>query len=122
VIDFQGFGWSCAKNSVSHRVFIWVVFSASHKSCSQSYPQSSLAWLGLPLSAAGGFSRVADSELVNPRLTPRPKHRSHDPMAQIELIYASFFRPRAALIHKFCACQDSEKIYQKNFLTDQSFI
>jgi hypothetical protein len=37
-------------------------------------------------------------------------------MDQIESIYASFFGPRAALIHKFCSCQDSEKINQKIFL------
>ncbi len=62
------------------------------------------------------FSRVADRSFVNPRLTPRPRRQALAEMDQIESIYASFFGPRAALIHKFCSCQDSEKINQKIFL------
>jgi hypothetical protein len=67
-----------------------------------------------------GLSRVADSSYVNPKLTPRPRHQALAGMDQIESIYASFFGPRAALIHKFCSFQDSEKIYQKIFLTRRS--
>jgi hypothetical protein len=65
------------------------------------------------------FSRVADRSFVNPGLTPPPRHQALAGMEQIESIYASFFGPRAALIHKFCSCQDSEKIYQKIFLSHQ---
>jgi hypothetical protein len=65
------------------------------------------------------FSCFADNSFVNRRLTHRPGHQALAGMEQIELIYASFFGPKPALIHKFCVCQDSEKIYQKNILTQR---
>jgi hypothetical protein len=92
--------------------FAQVLFTKLSTRCAGS------VWL--PLKCRKRLSSVPDSPFVNSSVTPRPRRQDLAGVDQIGLIYASFFGLRAALIHKFGACQDSEKIYQKFFLTHES--